>query len=203
MPRRLAAKKLDARCIIGGLPQGYSGASYGCRQSWGTLVQSAGQGRSAKHNAISPARHDLADRASRTRAIPRVEPRRYDGLWSGRPPFVSANAPVDGVAPMSERELRCQLPRPSARLALASVDRLACHRNAQGRDARGAARRCVAWAGLAYDAGRAPLAPCRSDSSDHLPDSSSDCHTSTWAAPRSRQARLWQYTRRVDSSRSQ
>jgi hypothetical protein len=84
-----------------------------------------------------------------------------------------------------------------------SVDRLACPRNAHRRDAREAARRCVARADLAYDAGRGLATPCRSDSSDHLPDSSIDCHTSTWAAPRNRQVRLWRHTRRADSRRSQ
>ncbi len=83
-----------------------------------------------------------------------------------------------------------------------SVARLVCHRNAQGRNARAVARRCVAREDLACDAGTAPLAPCRSDSSDHLPDSSIDCRTSTLAAPRNRQARLWRHRRRAGSRRS-
>jgi len=81
--------------------------------------------------------------------------------------------------------------------------RLVCHRNAQGRDDRGVARRCGAREDLACVAGRAPLAPFRSDSSDHLPDSSIDCHTSTWAALRNRQARLWRHRPRAGNRRSQ
>ena len=84
-----------------------------------------------------------------------------------------------------------------------SVDRLVCPRNAQQRDARGVAHRCVALADLACDAGRALLAPGRSDSSDHLPGSTIGCHTSRLAAPRSRLARSWRYTHREGNRRSQ